>query len=141
MAVLDGTNRTQRLVLGFFIVVWASLVAILVADPQIYESTLKLGPGAHRLADLAFLIGLSALITVIAVGVLRRWRWVFWLITIAFLFGVLRVLATVLELSGAWPEVGPAWYAVLQAGIGAAQFVIALAMITGYRKAGVWGAF
>jgi hypothetical protein len=141
MAPLGATNRTQRLVLGFFVLVWAGVIAILIADPQIYDSTLKLGPGAHRLADLALLIVISALIAVITVGVLRRWRWVFWLIVVAFLFGIVRLLATALELAGAVPAVGPAWYAVIQAVIGVAQFGIALAMIAGYRKAGVWGAF
>jgi hypothetical protein len=34
------------------------------------------------------------------VGVVRRWRWTFWLILVAFLFGVLRVPAAVLQFTG-----------------------------------------
>jgi len=36
---------------------------------------------------------------------------------------------------------GPGWYVLLQLVVGLIQFVIALAMLVGYRKAGVWGAF
>lgn len=50
MAAIRATNRTQRLVPGFFVLAWIGLVAILLAAPQIYDATLKLGPGAHVLA-------------------------------------------------------------------------------------------
>jgi hypothetical protein len=39
----------------------------------------------------------------LAVGVVRRWRWTFWLILVAFLFGVLRVPVAALQLTGSWP--------------------------------------
>lgn len=39
------------------------------------------------------------------------------------------------------PGQGPAWYVLFQAVIGLTQFVIALGMLVGYHKAGVWGAF
>ena len=34
-------NRTQLLVIGFFVLVWIGLVAILVLSPQIYAQTLR----------------------------------------------------------------------------------------------------
>jgi hypothetical protein len=141
MEALGATNRTQRLVLGFFAAVWLALLAILYVDPQIYDSTMNLEPNSNRLADLALLIAVSSLIAILAVGILRRWRWVFWLILLAFLAGIVRVIASALELAGTVPAAGPTWYVEVQAVIGAAQFGIALAMIAGYRKAGVWGAF
>jgi hypothetical protein len=141
MEALGASNRTQRLVLGFFAAVWLALLAILYADPQIYDSTLNLGPHGNRLADLALLIAISSLIAILAVGILRRWRWVYWLVLLAFLAGIVRVIASALELVGAVPAAGPKWYVEAQAMIGVAQFGIALAMIAGYRKAGVWGAF
>jgi hypothetical protein len=137
VAGIPTTNRTQRLVLGFFVLVLTALVAILLASPQIYDTTLKLGPGAN----LVFLISISALIALLGIGVLKKWRWMFWLILVAFLFGVVRVLASALQLMNLLPGGGPAWYVALQAAIGMAQFMIALAMIAGYRKAGVWGAY
>ncbi len=141
MAAIRATNRTQRLVLGFFAAVWVALVAILLTAPEIYDSTLRLGPAAHLLPDLAFLVAISVLIAILVIAVLKRWRWAFWLVVIAFLFGILRVPAAALQLTNVLPTGGPTWYVLLQAAIGVAQFVITLAMIAGYRRAGVWGAF
>ena len=90
-------NRTQALVLGFFILVWASLVVLFAVAPEVYYRALKLSSTG---AGLLFLIGISAFIVLLGVGVLRRWRWTFWLILVAFLFGVLRIPASVLTLKG-----------------------------------------
>ena len=141
MAAIRATNRTQRLVLGFFAAVWVALVAILFSGPEIYDSTLQLGPGVHFLADLAFLVAISVLIAILVIAVLKRWRWAFWLVLVAFLFGILRVAASALQLMNVLPTGSPAWYVLLQGAIGVAQFMIALAMIAGYRRAGAWGAF
>jgi hypothetical protein len=66
----------------------------------------------------------------------------FWLILVAFFFfGVLRLPASILQLTGVMPATGPTWYEVLQGAIGVVQFLIALAMFSGYRKAGLWGEF
>jgi hypothetical protein len=78
---------------------------------------------------------------VLSVGVLRRWRWIFWLILVAFLAGVLRVPVAVLQLTGVLSASAPAWYVVFQGLIGVAQLAIGLAMLAGYRRSGVWGAF
>jgi len=132
-------NRMQSLVLGFFVVVWLSLVAILVVEPGIYDSAIKLPAGRHPLADLAFLGAISAFIALLVVGVLRRWRWTFWLILVAFLFGVLRVPASILELTGVLPPAGPTWYVLFQALLGLVQVTIGLLMVAGYRRSGLWG--
>jgi hypothetical protein len=131
-------NRIQALVLGFFAVVLAILVGILALAPDLYDEALRL-PADVRLAELGFLAALSAFIGVLAVGVLRRWRWTFWLILVAFLFGVLRVPVAVLQLTGVVTASTPAWYVVLQGLIGVAQFAIALAMVASYRRSGAWG--
>jgi hypothetical protein len=141
MTALRETNRTQRLVLGFVVLALIALVTILLIAPEIYDSTLNLGPGPHLLPDLAFLIAISAFIALLAVGVLRRWRWMFWLVLVAFLAGILRLLASALQLMNVLPAGGPRWYVALQAAIGVIQFLIGLAMIAGYRKRGAWGAF
>ena len=141
MTAIRATNRTQRVVVGFFAFVWLAFVMILITAPQIYDATLTLGPGDHHLQEMALLISLSALIMVLLVGVIRRWRWVFWLIVVAFTFGIVRVIASGLQLVNVLPSAGPAWYSGLQGMIGVIQFLIALAMISGYRKGGVWGEF
>ena len=65
----------------------------------------------------------------------------FWLILLAFLAGVLRLAASVLELAGTIPLQGPAWYVVFQGAIGVVQFAIGMAMVAGYRHGGAWGRF
>ena len=134
-------NRTQGLVLGFFVLVWIGLVAILVAAPEIYHQALRLPASERRLSELAFLVAISAFIALLGVGVVRRWRWTFWLIVVAFILDVLRVPASILQLTGLLRAEGPAWYALLQALIGLVQFAIGLAMLAGYRRSGIWGSF
>jgi hypothetical protein len=131
-------NRTQALVLGFFVVVWVSLLAIFAVAPEVYYRAMKLSSAG---AGLLFLVGISAFIALLVVGVLRRWRWTFWLIAVAFLFGVLRIPASILALAGVLPAAGPTWYVVYQGLLGVVQFAIAVSMLVGYRRAGTWGAF
>jgi hypothetical protein len=137
----SSLNRTQRLVLAFFVFAWVTLVVILVAAPGIYEQALRLPGGERKLPTLAFLAAISAFLVLLGIGVLRRWRWMFWLILVAFILGVLRLPASVLQLVGVLPAQGPAWYVLLQALIGVVQFVIGLLMLAGYRRGGVWGSF
>jgi hypothetical protein len=132
-------NRVQAPVLAFFLMAWTSLVAILVAAPEVYERRLRSLPGAQRIVDVVFVVALSAFIAFLSIGVLRRWRWAFWLVLIAFLLGVLRVPIAVLQLSGQMTPDGPTWYIILQSVIGVVQVVIALAMIIAYRRSGIWG--
>jgi hypothetical protein len=134
-------NRTQLLLLGFFGLIWIALVAIFVFSPEVYTSTLQPVPGDIVAIEVAFLVALSALIGLLVVAVLRRWRWAFWLILIAFLLGLLRLPVSGLQLAGILKATGPTWYEVLQAVIGLVQFLIALAMVRGYRRVGVWGEF
>ena len=133
-------NRTQALVLGFFLVVWVSLLAILMAAPEVYDQALSL-PGDSGAAEIAFLAALTGFITLLAVSVVRRWRWAFWLILVAFLAGVLRVPAAICSSPVSFPSTPPTWYVAFQGLIGLAQLGIGLVMLAGYRRSGVWGAF
>ena len=126
---------------GFFVLVWIALVAILVLAPEVYTQNLRKVGGDSLAIEALFLIALSALIAFLVVGVIRRWRWTFWLVLIACFFGVLRVPASTLQLAGMMPASGPIWYEALQGVIGVVQFLIAMAMFAGYRKAGLWGEF
>ena len=133
-------SRSQALTLGFFVFAWASLLVILAVSPEIYDRTLRLAPGDDDIARLAFVVGLTVFIALLCFGVVRRWRWAFWLILIAFLAGVLRVPASVLELAGTLPAQGPTWYTALQAVFGVVQFAIGLVMLADYRRSRrAWG--
>jgi hypothetical protein len=131
-------NRTQTLVLGFFALVWAILVALFAAAPEVYGRALGLSSADAR---LLFLAAISAFIALLGMGAVRRWRWTFWLILVAFLFGPLRVVVSVLALGGVLLPDGPTWYVLYQAILGLLQFAIALFMLAGYRRVGAWGAF
>ena len=87
-------NRTQALVIGFFGLAWASLVVLFALTPDVYGRALGLSSAE---AGLLFLVAISAFIALLAIGTIRRWRWTFWLIFVAFMFGPLRVVAS------AWP--------------------------------------
>jgi hypothetical protein len=85
--------------------------------------------GTARPAELLFVVAISAFILFIGVGVVRRWRWIFWLLLVAFLFGILRVPASILQLAGWIPAAGATWYEIFQALIGILQFGIGLVML------------
>jgi hypothetical protein len=133
-------NRTQVLVLGFLLLAWTSLLIILAAAPEVYDQALRLPTGDRRTAEIGFLAAISGFIALLGVGVVGRWRWTFWLVLVAFLFGVLRVPVAILQLTGILAADGPTWYVAFQGLLGVLQFAIGLAMVAGYRRAGVWGA-
>jgi small-conductance mechanosensitive channel len=128
-------------VLGFFGLVWVALVVILAVAPEVYDDALQLPGGDLGQAALVFLVAISCLIALLMVGVLRRWRWTFWLILIAFMLGALRVPASILQFTGKVNTDLPAWYVLLQAIIGVVEFVVGLLMLAGYRREGIWGSF
>jgi len=132
-------SRTQVIVLAFVAAAWAAVVAILAVPPDVYDQALGLPIVDRRQFEVVFLAALWKFLVIVATGVVRRWRWMFWLILVAFLAGVIRLPASALELAGAIPHQGPAWYVVLQGVIGAVQFVIGIAMLVGYRRNGLWG--
>jgi hypothetical protein len=132
-------NRTQALVLGFFLLAWFSLLVILAAAPEVYDQARRLPTGDRRPLEFALPAALSGFIALLALGVVRRWRWTFWLVLVAFLFGVLRMPVAILQLTEILAANGPTWYVAFQGLLGVLQFAIGLAMVAGYRRAGVWG--
>ncbi len=131
-------NRIKALVLGLFATYWVLVVLILVFARDVFDQIGRLG-GDQRPAEIAEVLVLTALLALLSTGVVRAWRWTFWVIMAAFFAGLLRVPASVMQLAGDLPAQGPPWYVVLQAVVGLTQFVIALLMLAGYRKAGMWG--
>jgi hypothetical protein len=138
-------NRTKVFVLALFAGYWVFVVALLLAARGFYDSQLPQElrlPGNNQLpGEIGTLLAVTALFAVLSIGVIRSWRWTFWLIVIVFLVNIVRVPAAALQLAGIVPSQGPVWDVALQVVVGLIQFVIALAMLAGYRKAGVWGAF
>ena len=131
-------NRVKGLVLALFGIYWVTVIVIWIAARPVFDQVGGLVPG-HVSAEAAEVLVLTALLILLSFGVVRGWRWLFWLILVAFLAGILRVPAAALELAGKIHQQGPAWYIVLTAIVGMIQFVIAVAMAAGYRRSGVWG--
>ena len=131
-------NPIKALVLSLFAIYWVLVVLILVFARDVFDQVGRLA-GDQRPAEIAEVLVLTALLALLSTGVVRAWRWTFWLILVAFFAGILRVPASAMELAGDIPAQGPPWYVVLQAGVGLIQFFIALLMLAGYRKAGMWG--
>jgi hypothetical protein len=116
-----------------------SLVVIRAAAPDVYDQALNFPPSWPQWDKTAFLITLAVFIVLLGIGVLRRWRWTFWLILVAFLAGVLRVPVAILQLTDVLRASVPSWYVVFQGLIGLVQLAIGLVMLAGYRRSGVWG--
>jgi nitrate reductase NapE component len=137
-------NRTKVLVLALFAGYWVVVVVLLVVARGFYDSQLpqamRLPGNNQRPGEIGTLLLVTALFAVLSTGVIRGWRWTFWLIVIVFLVDIVRVPAAALQLAGIVPRQDPAWSTVLQAVFGLMQFVIALAMLAGYRKSGIWAA-
>ena len=135
---LGVVNRIKRLVLAQFAAYWVAVIVIWMAARPVFDQVGGL-PRGQMGTEAAEILALTALLTLLSVGIVRGWRWLFWLIMIAFLAGILRVPAAALELIGYIPLQGPAWYVMFTALVGVIQFVSALIMAAGYRRAGVWG--
>ena len=131
-------NRTKGLVLALLAAYWVTVIVIWIAARPVFDQVAGLSRGQAG-AEGAEVLALTALLLLLSFGVLRGWRWLFWLILIAFLAGILRVPAAALELAGRIPQQGPAWYVVLTAMVGTIQFVVAVTMAAGYRSSGTWG--
>jgi hypothetical protein len=134
-------NRSQALVIGFFAAVWFALATVLLVAPEIYVETLRPAGIPAAVAGIGFFIALTALMVALSFAVVRRSRWAFWLLLAAFLSGLLRIPASVLQLAGIAPATGPVWYELFQAVVGGVQFVIGVLLLRGYKRGGVWGRF
>lgn len=87
------------------------------------------------------MVALLGFLAVLGCGVVRRWRWLFWVLLVAFAAGLARVPVAVLQLTGQMAPEGPDWYIVLQGVIGLVQAGLAYAMFAGHRRSGPWGAY
>ena len=135
MTSLQPTRATRQLqlaLIAFFVGVTISLVVIYAVQPSIYESATGGLPAPFLLIPLVLFEAL------LVVGTLQRWRWVFWLILVAFGASAIRVPVTALELAGILPPEQPVWYSLLRAAISVVQAVIAVWMLVLYRRLGVW---
>src|SRR5258706_15174847 len=102
----------ERAVIAFFILAALSLLVVYLADPAIYAHSLALTSSPtdrYPVPVTLFLVGILAGITLLILGVVRHWRWLFWLLLVAFGVFFLQISATLLQLMGVVPYPFPAW--------------------------------
>jgi hypothetical protein len=134
-------RRLEQVLIAFFLLAALFLMAVYIAAPSIYTQTLLLAPSpAERYPFPAtlFLVGVLVFIAVLIVGVVRHWRWVFWLLLLAFGCMILEIPATILQLTGVLPSIFPVWYSLCRIGVALIAVVIAVWMGQIYRHHGVW---
>lgn len=124
--------------LAFIAVYWVTVLGLLLAVRPLYDQMLQLS-GNQAPAEIPAFVVLTVLFGILSTGVIRGWRWTFWLILIVFMVGILRAVYAVLEIADVVPPRGPAWYVVLPGVVGLVQFGIALVMLAEYRSPTGWG--
>ena len=133
--------RLERTVIAFFILAAISLLVVYVTSPSIYAQSLSLTSSlANRypVPVTLFLVGILAVIVLLILGVVRHWRWVFWLMLIAFAGSALHIPITLLQMTGVLPSADPLWYGLFRTGVTVVELALAVWMIHIYRHEGVW---
>ena len=92
-------NRTQLLVVAFIVCAWLTLVVLYVGAPGVFRQAMRLDPESQEVGGAA-LAAISVLVAVVTTGVMRRWRWLFWLLVVALLAGIARPVVFALEITG-----------------------------------------
>jgi hypothetical protein len=132
-------HRLERVLITLFLLLALFVLAVYAAAPSIYTNMLTPSTtDRYPLPATLFLVALLVFIAVLIVGVVRHWRWLFWLLLVAFSFMILEIPATILQLTGVVPNLFPVWYSLLRMGVSIITFVIAVWMIYIYRQYGVW---
>jgi hypothetical protein len=136
-----AARALTRVLFAFGALALVFLGAVYLFAPEIFLDTLMLQPSAavrRPLIVTVFLVAVVLWVVLVGVGIVRRWRWVFWLIVVAFTFSALQIPATVLELAGILTVGVPVWYSVLRALVAVIELGIGIWMLRLYRRYGVW---
>jgi hypothetical protein len=133
--------RLERAMIAFFILAALSLLVVYLADPTIYANSLSLSPSPadrYPVPVTLFLVGILVLITLLSFGVVRHWRWLFWLMLVAFASSALQIPVTFLQITDVLPTADPLWYSLFRMGVAVVELALAVWMISIYRREGVW---
>ncbi len=107
-----------------------------LADPARYAQSLSLASSPaerYPVPVTLFLVGILAVIALLILGVVRHWRWVFWLMLVAFASSALQIPVTLLQITDVLPTADPLWYSLFRMGVAMAEIAIAVWMIHIYR--------
>lgn len=127
--------------IAFFILAALSLIVVYFADPAIYAQSLSLASSPadrYPVPVTLFLVGILVLIALLILGVVRHWRWVFWLMLVAFAASAFQIPVTLLQITDVLPSSDPLWYSLFRMGAAVVELALAVWMIHIYRHEGVW---
>jgi hypothetical protein len=85
-----------------------------------------------------FLVGVLVLITLLILGVVRHWCWLFWLKLLVSAGSALQIPITLLQIADVLPCSGPLWYGLFRMDSAMVELALAVWMISIYRREGVW---
>ena len=128
--------------IAFFVLAATSLLVVYLADPSIYAQSLSHTSSQadpYPVPVTLFLISILAMIALLILGVVRHWRWVFWIMLVAFFSSAIQIPITLLQLTGVLSTADPIWYNLFRMGVGAFELALAVWLIHIYRHEGVWG--
>jgi hypothetical protein len=131
----------EMAVIAFFILAALSLLVVYVASPAIYAQSLSLASSPadrYPVPVTLFLVGILAVIALLILGVVRHWRWVFWLMLVAFASSALQIPVTLLQIAGVLPSTDPLWYSLFRMGVAVLELGLGVWMIQVYRHEGIW---
>ncbi len=127
--------------IAFFILAATSLLVVYLADPAIYAQSLWLMSSPadrYPVPVTLFLVGILAVIALLILGVVRHWRWLFWLMLVAFAASALQIPVTLVQMTGVLSSSDPLWYSLFRMGGCVVELALAVWMIQVYRREGVW---
>jgi hypothetical protein len=133
--------RLEITVIAFFIFAALSLLMVYLAAPAIYAHSLTLTSSPtdrYPVPVTLFLVGILAGIALLILGVVCHWRWVLWLMLVAFASSALHIPVTLLQMTGVLPSSDPLWYGLFRMGVAVVELALAVWMIHTYRYEGVW---
>ncbi len=137
----QAARALQITLIAFVALAVSFLLVVYITAPAMYVQVL-LGHSAkadERPASVtAFLVAILPLIALLVVGTLRRWRWLFWPILVAFTAEMIALPIDALQLAGVMPLMYPVWYTIVRLVVSVLQIAIGGWMIWLYLRCGVW---
>lgn len=137
-ASVKGLERALVVFVGLLL---GSVLIIFASAPSIYTTTLWPGwvpTSRYPWPVLLFLGVLIAFLVLLMYGVLHHWRWLFWLLLLAWTSSLIQIPVEGLQLLGKLPNPYPVWYTLFRGGVGFIELGFAFWMIQTYRHQGVW---
>jgi len=136
----QAARALQLALIAFFVLAVGFLLIVYLISPQIYTQVLLVhaAAGERPAAITLFLFAILLFVALLVVGVLRRWRWVFWGVLVAFVAQIIAIPVDVLQLAGVLPLDFPVWYEMVRLMVSILQLAIGIWMIWLYRRYATW---